>query len=137
MAIVYDRLMALKIPDSEQSYTARDAIFYALSLGLGQNPVDEDELRFVYEKDLKILPTFPCVVRIFRSFRSEEHTSELQSPCNLVCRLLLEKKKYSCLLISIVRFLIEWEFVKPMLYSTKILRLIKLPPTLSNVIRLR
>src|SRR5256885_2617971 len=29
--------------------------------------------------------------RLFR--RSEEHTSELQSPCNLVCRLLLEKKK--------------------------------------------
>src|SRR3989454_4065131 len=28
-----------------------------------------------------------------RHFRSEEHTSELQSPCNLVCRLLLEKKK--------------------------------------------
>src|SRR5256885_9434271 len=32
--------------------------------------------------------------RIFEPFyRSEEHTSELQSPCNLVCRLLLEKKK--------------------------------------------
>src|SRR5256885_11806019 len=28
-----------------------------------------------------------------RDDRSEEHTSELQSPCNLVCRLLLEKKK--------------------------------------------
>src|SRR5256885_10508716 len=28
--------------------------------------------------------------------RSEEHTSELQSPCNLVCRLLLEKKKTEC-----------------------------------------
>src|SRR5688500_19236987 len=28
-----------------------------------------------------------------KSTRSEEHTSELQSPCNLVCRLLLEKKK--------------------------------------------
>src|SRR5256885_2581174 len=28
--------------------------------------------------------------------RSEEHTSELQSPCNLVCRLLLEKKKMHC-----------------------------------------
>src|SRR2546426_2733246 len=28
-----------------------------------------------------------------RQARSEEHTSELQSPCNLVCRLLLEKKK--------------------------------------------
>src|SRR5256885_10640104 len=33
--------------------------------------------------------------------RSEEHTSELQSPCNLVCRLLLEKKKknrHTCLI---------------------------------------
>src|SRR5256885_11601551 len=29
------------------------------------------------------------------AFRSEEHTSELQSPCNLVCRLLLEKNKNS------------------------------------------
>src|SRR2546426_7727490 len=29
----------------------------------------------------------------FAENRSEEHTSELQSPCNLVCRLLLEKKK--------------------------------------------
>src|SRR5256885_10957572 len=28
--------------------------------------------------------------------RSEEHTSELQSPCNLVCRLLLEKQKPPC-----------------------------------------
>src|SRR5256885_9994129 len=31
--------------------------------------------------------------RASRRSRSEEHTSELQSPCNLVCRLLLEKKK--------------------------------------------
>src|SRR2546426_12335534 len=31
--------------------------------------------------------------RADRIIRSEEHTSELQSPCNLVCRLLLEKKK--------------------------------------------
>src|SRR5256885_10955457 len=30
---------------------------------------------------------------MLRKGRSEEHTSELQSPCNLVCRLLLEKKK--------------------------------------------
>src|SRR5256885_3681341 len=32
-------------------------------------------------------------LRSAREARSEEHTSELQSPCNLVCRLLLEKKK--------------------------------------------
>src|SRR5256885_13106996 len=35
--------------------------------------------------------------------RSEEHTSELQSPCNLVCRLLLEKKKISFLDASCCR----------------------------------
>src|SRR5256885_12579445 len=32
-------------------------------------------------------------IRMHTNGRSEEHTSELQSPCNLVCRLLLEKKK--------------------------------------------
>src|SRR5256885_3050257 len=38
----------------------------------------------------------PVIVRLVadRLQRSEEHTSELQSPCNLVCRLLLEKKKF-------------------------------------------
>src|SRR5256885_9940350 len=35
--------------------------------------------------------------------RSEEHTSELQSPCNLVCRLLLEKKKMNEIETSAVR----------------------------------
>src|SRR5256885_5464643 len=36
---------------------------------------------------------YPSGGRIGTGPRSEEHTSELQSPCNLVCRLLLEKKK--------------------------------------------
>src|SRR2546426_4677498 len=35
-----------------------------------------------------------CAASATSSSRSEEHTSELQSPCNLVCRLLLEKKNY-------------------------------------------
>src|SRR5256885_12989393 len=35
------------------------------------------------------------VVGLILVSRSEEHTSELQSPCNLVCRLLLEKKTYT------------------------------------------
>src|SRR2546426_7632094 len=39
-------------------------------------------------------PTGLCITfRDVIDVRSEEHTSELQSPCNLVCRLLLEKKK--------------------------------------------
>src|SRR5256885_9200424 len=36
---------------------------------------------------------FPGTAIVSLHYRSEEHTSELQSPCNLVCRLLLEKKK--------------------------------------------
>src|SRR5256885_5910095 len=36
--------------------------------------------------------------------RSEEHTSELQSPCNLVCRLLLEKKK-NVIFVPVLEFL--------------------------------
>src|SRR5256885_3916934 len=36
--------------------------------------------------------------------RSEEHTSELQSPCNLVCRLLLEKKKNRIRIVLICTF---------------------------------
>src|SRR5688500_5504697 len=41
------------------------------------------------------LAFFDSMIAVSRisSLRSEEHTSELQSPCNLVCRLLLEKKK--------------------------------------------
>src|SRR5256885_4774634 len=35
--------------------------------------------------------------------RSEEHTSELQSPCNLVCRLLLEKKKKKAITLPTTR----------------------------------
>src|SRR6266566_8614906 len=35
--------------------------------------------------------------------RSEEHTSELQSPCNLVCRLLLEKKKIKDYMLMLVK----------------------------------
>src|SRR2546426_3525215 len=37
--------------------------------------------------------TSPDLILGGQGMRSEEHTSELQSPCNLVCRLLLEKKK--------------------------------------------
>src|SRR5256885_9599740 len=39
----------------------------------------------------------PADAQWLARLRSEEHTSELQSPCNLVCRLLLEKKKHSCI----------------------------------------
>src|SRR5256885_13017197 len=41
--------------------------------------------------------------RILEQPRSEEHTSELQSPCNLVCRLLLEKKKLNHYKLSLLK----------------------------------
>src|SRR5688500_1617882 len=41
--------------------------------------------------DLGMVQQEDVVIIISKSGRSEEHTSELQSPCNLVCRLLLEK----------------------------------------------
>src|SRR2546430_13194108 len=40
----------------------------------------------------------------FHEIRSEEHTSELQSQSNLVCRLLLEKKKKNCSSINITLY---------------------------------
>src|SRR5256885_9389186 len=44
------------------------------------------------------VPACACADRALRMARSEEHTSELQSPCNLVCRLLLENKNKTQLL---------------------------------------
>ena len=58
MAIDYDRLMALDIPDVEQSYTKRDTMLYALGLGIGADPMDADQLKFVYEDGLKAVPTW-------------------------------------------------------------------------------
>src|SRR5688500_19274012 len=42
---------------------------------------------------LSVLPDSGGSITASQAVRSEEHTSELQSPCNLVCRLLLETKK--------------------------------------------
>lgn len=42
----------------EQSYVPRDAILYALGLGLGRNPLDPGELRFLDERALAVLPSF-------------------------------------------------------------------------------
>jgi len=62
MTINYDKLMAWPFEDVRHRYTARDTMLYALGLGLGSNPLDENELRFVYEKNLQVLPTYPVVL---------------------------------------------------------------------------
>ena len=62
MAINYDRLINLRIPDVEQTYTARDTILYALGVGVSVDPVDSDQLKFTYEKDLTALPSMAVVL---------------------------------------------------------------------------
>ena len=62
MPINYDKLLALKIPDVEHTYTDKDTILYALGVGLGHDPLDLKELDFVYEKNLKALPTFAAML---------------------------------------------------------------------------
>jgi acyl dehydratase len=66
------KLLSLRIPDTEQTYSEKDVILYALGVGLGHDPLDERELAFVYEKNLKVLPTFPVVLG-FQPFLLRDH----------------------------------------------------------------
>jgi acyl dehydratase len=62
VAIVYEKLMGLEVPEVEHRYTKRDTMLYALGVGLGADPMDEAQLPFVYEESLKMLPTMPVVL---------------------------------------------------------------------------
>ena len=72
MPIDPEKLKSLTLPDTVQSYTEKDAILYALGVGLGHDPVDPQELAFIYERNLKVLPTFPCVLG-FQPFLLRDH----------------------------------------------------------------
>jgi acyl dehydratase len=62
MALDYDLIKAWEFADVRQSYTQKDAILYALSIGLGQDPLDEAQLAFVYEAKLDVFPTMAAVL---------------------------------------------------------------------------
>jgi acyl dehydratase len=62
MPIIPEKLLAFDIPPVEHRYDEKDSILYALGTGLGYDPLDRDQLRFVYEKNLKVLPTFALVL---------------------------------------------------------------------------
>src|SRR2546426_3568306 len=62
-----------------------DQLALAVDLGVGARPCEQTPGA--------VACTRPRQHGGHQNLRSEEHTSELQSPCNLVCRLLLEKKK--------------------------------------------
>ena len=55
-------LMARPFAPVEHAYTARDAILYALGIGLGADPMDRGQLRYVYEDGLAVLPTMANIL---------------------------------------------------------------------------
>jgi acyl dehydratase len=58
-----DKLLRFRIPETRQTLTRRDTAFYALSVGVGQDPMDERQLRFVdHRRDLVALPSMAIVL---------------------------------------------------------------------------
>lgn len=53
-----EKIKGMSIDPIVQTYDKRDTILYALGLGYGADPLDESELPFVYEKNLRILPSY-------------------------------------------------------------------------------
>jgi acyl dehydratase len=62
MSLNYDAVMAYRPADIAVNYGARDCILYALGIGLGMDPLDAGQLRFVYEKNLAAFPTMAAVL---------------------------------------------------------------------------
>jgi acyl dehydratase len=60
--IDYDKLMRWQFPPVRQSLRKTDCILYALGVGLGGDPLDPAQLRFVYEEGLQALPTLAVVL---------------------------------------------------------------------------
>lgn len=57
-----DRLLEWPFQDVVQTYTVRDTLLYALSVGFGSDPTDADQLRYVFEKDLTVVPSMAVVL---------------------------------------------------------------------------
>ena len=62
MAIDYDKLKNWPFPDHEHRYDDVATMLYALGVGLGQDPLDKRQLPFVYEENLRALPTMAVVL---------------------------------------------------------------------------
>lgn len=56
------RIQGIDFGKIEQAYEVRDTILYALGLGYGADPLDENELRFVYEKDIRTVPSMCSIL---------------------------------------------------------------------------
>jgi acyl dehydratase len=62
MPIQYPQILSLVESDRAFVYDERDTMLYALAIGMGRDPHDADELAFVYEKELKAVPSLATTV---------------------------------------------------------------------------
>ena len=62
MAIDYEKLMSLETKNQEFSYSDKETMLYGLGVGFGKDPLNDNELKFVYEKDLKTVPSMATVI---------------------------------------------------------------------------
>jgi acyl dehydratase len=62
MPIFYPDILQQRTPARTFSYRDKDVMLYALGVGMGADPLDEKELPFVYEKNLKVVPTAATVL---------------------------------------------------------------------------
>jgi acyl dehydratase len=62
MTIRYPDILELRTPPQRWKWDERDCILYALAMNMGCHPDDRRSLPFVYESDLRVLPTFPTVL---------------------------------------------------------------------------
>lgn len=62
MALDYQRIKNWVFNDIHHSYTEKDVILYALGIGLGYDPLDTQQLDYVYEKNLKVFPSMGSVL---------------------------------------------------------------------------
>jgi len=62
MPIAYPEILSLKNEGQKFSWTEKETMLYALGIGMGADPMDLKELKYVYERDLKAVPTPASVV---------------------------------------------------------------------------
>jgi len=62
MALDYQTLKNWRFAETSQTFTRRDTILYALGLGFGSDPGDANQLRFVYERGLRTVPTMGAIL---------------------------------------------------------------------------
>ena len=68
MPIAYPAILDLKSDDETVVWKDRDAMLYALGIGLGSDPLNADELPFVYENGLKAVPTFATILAMTEGY---------------------------------------------------------------------